>query len=398
MKLNHCNKEGTMKIAIVCNYPLKKNYTGSDIYNDKLTYSLSHRGNVELHIITIGKENRQFKKDRLIIHTIKKKLIDIPLFHPVLLWQIKRKIMEINPDIVHVISTGLPYSTTVAFLRDKYPTLLTAYGISARETKYYRLDHKTIRKILSYIFSPIFILNERYVLTKIPNIVVDSLSIEDLVSKWTKFKIYVVSAGIEYEKVQKIQSHNLLNGNCDVFFVCNLEKIKGGDILIKALQIVINSIPNLSVYIAGSGPQEKELKTLVKKLNLENYVKFLGFISNEEKYQYYKACKVVVVPSRWDCQPAALFDAAASEKPAIASDMANPGIIEEGKTGFIFKSEDIKDLASKMIVLLKNEKLREEMGKAAKAKVKQYDWNQVAERYIEIYKEAIADFHERKIR
>jgi glycosyltransferase involved in cell wall biosynthesis len=36
------------------------------------------------------------------------------------------------------------------------------------------------------------------------------------------------------------------------------------------------------------------------------------------------------------------------------------------------------------------------MGKAAKAKVKQYDWSEVAERYIEIYKEAIADFHKRK--
>jgi glycosyltransferase involved in cell wall biosynthesis len=174
--------------------------------------------------------------------------------------------------------------------------------------------------------------------------------------------------------------------------VNNLTKIKGVDILIKALQIVINSIPNLSVYIAGSGPQEKELKTLVKKLNLENYVKFLGFISDEEKYQYYKACKIVVVPSRQDCQPAALFDAAASEKPVIASDMSNPGIVEEGKTGFIFKSEDIEDLASKMITLLKNEKLREEMGIVAKAKVKQYDWSEVAERYIEIYNSSFAYF------
>jgi glycosyltransferase involved in cell wall biosynthesis len=382
--------EVKLKIAILCNYPLKKKYTGSEIYNDRLTDSLSHKENIELHIITIGKENRQFRKDKLIIHTIKKReFIAIPFFHPVLLWRIKRRIMEINPDIVHVISTGLPYSTIAAFLQDKYPTLLTAYGISARETKYYRLDHKTIRKILFYIFSPIILLNERYVLTKIPNIVVDSSSIKDLVSKWTKSNIYVVPAGIEYKEIQNIQSHNLLNENCDIFSVCNLEKIKGVDISIKALQIVINSIPNLSVYIAGSGPQEKELKTLVKKLNLKNHVKFLGFISDEEKYQYYKACKIVVVPSRWDCQPAALFDAAASEKPVIASDMANPGIIEEGKTGFIFKSEDIEDLANKIIVLLKNEKLREEMGKAAKSKVKQYDWNEVAERYIEIYKEAI---------
>jgi hypothetical protein len=125
--------------------------------------------------------------------------------------------MEINPDIVHVISTALPYSTAVAFLQDKYPTLITAYGFNALAMKYYRSDSKTIGKIPFYIISLIFILNERYALTKIPNIVVDSLSIKDLVSKWTKSKIYVVPAGLEYKEIQKIQSRNLLNENCDIF-------------------------------------------------------------------------------------------------------------------------------------------------------------------------------------
>lgn len=180
------------------------------------------------------------------------------------------------------------------------------------------------------------------------------------------------------------------------FFVNNLRKFKGVDILIKAIAVVIKVVPNISVYIAGSGPQETELKALVKRLNLEDLVKFLGFISEEEKYQYYKACKLVVVPSRWDCQPFALFDAAASGKPVIASDMSNPGIVEDGKTGFIFESENVEDLADKIITLLKDEKLRDEMGKANMEKAKQYDWCKVAERYIEIYKEVIADFHERK--
>ena len=386
-----------MRAVILCGYPLNKIYTGSKIYEDKLTYHLSRIRNIELHIITIGKKNRQFKKDNLIIHTIKKrKFVSIPFFHPVLLWKIKRKIMEINPDVVHAISSGYLYSTAAAFLRDKYTTVLTAYGIAAIEIKYFKEDYKKIQKIQSYIFSPIPIINEKYVFSKIPNIIVDSLSIKDLVSKWTKSKIYVVPAGIEYGEIEKMQSHTLLNERPDIFIVVNLEKVKGVDTLIEAIPIVLKSIPNLSVYIAGIGPQENELKHLVKKLNLEDHVKFLGFISDEEKYQYYKACKLVVVPSRWDCQPAALFDAAASDKPVIASDMSNPGIVDDGKTGFIFESENVADLANKIVILLKDEELREEMGNAAKEKAKQYDWSNVAERYVEIYKEAIADFHRRR--
>lgn len=384
-----------IKVAIVCGLPLNGIiYTGSKIYEDKLTYHLSHRRNVELHIITVGKENREFKKDKLIIHTIKKrKFISIPYFHPLLLWRVKHKIMEIEPDIVHAISTGFLYSTVAAFLRDRYPTVLTAYGIAAKERKYYKEEY---RKFYQSIFSLFTIINERYVLSKIPNIIVDSSSIKDLVSKWTKSKIYVVPAGIEYDEIEEMPLHTLLNERPDIFFVNNLQKVKGVDILIKSIPIVKKSIPNISIYIAGTGPQESELKNLVKKLNLEDRVKFLGFISDEEKYQYYKTCKLVVVPSRWDCQPAALFDAAASGKSVIASDMSNPGIVEDGKTGLIFKSENVEDLADKIITLLKNGKLREEMGRAAKEKVKQYDWSKVAKRYVEIYKEVISDFHERK--
>ena len=194
-----------------------------------------------------------------------------------------------------------------------------------------------------------------------------------------------------------MQLHTLLNERPDIFIVVNLEKIKGVDILIKALPKVTKSIPNLSVRIAGSGPRENELKLLTKKLNLEAHVKFLGFISEEDKYQYYKACKIVVVPSRWDCQPFAPLDAAASGKPVVASCIGGiQDTVEDGKTGFLFEPENIEDLADKIVTLLKDEKLREEMGKAAKEKAKQYDWEKIAERTTEVYKEVIADFHERR--
>ena len=385
-----------IKVAMLCGLPLNGiMYTGSKIYEDRLTHYLSCRRDIELHIVTIGKESRQIKKDDLIIHTIKKrKFVSIPFFHPLLLWKIKCKTMEIDPDIVHAISTGFFYSTMAAFLRNRYPTVLTAYGIVAKERAYYKEEYN---KIYQHIFSVLHLINERYVLSKIPNIIVQTPSIKNIISRWTKSKIYLAPSGIEYEEIKKMQLHTLLNERPDIFIVNNLQKIKGVDILIKILSIVIKSIPNLSVCIGGSGPQGNELKALVKKLNLEAHVKFLGFISEEDKYQYYKACKIVVVPSRWDCQPFAPLDAAASGKPVVASRIGGiQDTVDDGKTGFLFEPENIDDLADKIVTLLKDEKLREEMGKAAKVKAKQYDWSKIAERTADIYKEVIADFHEQK--
>ena len=178
-----------------------------------------------------------------------------------------------------------------------------------------------------------------------------------------------------------------------------MARLKGIDILINAIPTVIKSIPDhdLKVYIAGSGEEETALKRMVKDLGLDRHVMFLGFISDEEEInKYYKACKIVVVPSRLDVEPFAPLNAAASGKPAIVSDKCNSSVIGDGKTGFVFKSEDVDELSSKMVKLLTDDKLREEMGKAAMEKAREYDWSKIVDRKVEIYKEVIADFHERK--
>ena len=61
-----------------------------------------------------------------------------------------------------------------------------------------------------------------------------------------------------------------------------------------------------------------------------------------------------------------------------------------------FPAENIEELSGKIVKLLTDGKLREEMGKASMEKVKEYDWIKIADRKVEIYREVIANFHERK--
>ena len=155
--------------------------------------------------------------------------------------------------------------------------------------------------------------------------------------------------------------------------------------------MVTESIPNLKVFIAGSGPQEKELKNQVKKLNLENHVKLLGYISNEEKYQYYKDCKVVVVPSRWDCQPITLFEAAASGKPVIASNVGGISeMIENNKDGILIEAGNSKQLAENILNLLSDSQLKRKISINARKKVEdKFDSKIMANRTKEFYENII---------
>lgn len=353
---------------------------------DGLTRFLSRRDDIELHIVTIANKKVESRRGELSVHAVKKSLPS-PFSIPSLVWSLMRKTIDLSPDIVHAEGTFPPYSTAAALLRSRYPTLLTVLGVVQKEVKFYA----GIGRIYGMLLG---IPNERYVVSRIPNIIIITPSIRRLIGTWTKSRIYVVQDGIEFEKIQRVQPHK--SEKPDVLFMSRLYKEKGVDILFRALRLALSSVPDLTVYIAGTGPQEDELKTLVKQLNLEAHVKFLGLVDEEEKYSYYKACKVVVAPSRWDCQPYSVTEGAACGKPIIASDMSNSALLDDGKIGFIFQSENTESLANKVIKLVKNDKLREEMGQAALEKAREHDWSKIVDRKVEIYKEVIAAFHERK--
>ncbi len=376
-----------MKIVILSKYPLDGISGGPSVHRDKFIYHISQIRDIELHIVTFSNKNIRIKNDLLNIHMIKK--YKITFFSiPITLLVIVRKIMKINPDIVHALGTFIPWSIIAALLRNKYPTIVTLYGIASEELIKFRLN-------ISHFYALFSVIYEKYIIRNM-NIIVPTVSIKNLINKNINSKIYVVPYGIEFGKIQKIKPYDI--GKPDIFLVANLEKVKGVDILIKAIPKIIKLVPDLSVYIAGSGDQENELKKIVKRLNVEKHVKFLGFISENEKYQYYKASKIVVIPSRWDVAPLTLYEAMASGKPVVASNIGGiPDVVDDGKTGFLFETENVKDLANKIIILLIDRKLREEMGKAAKEKARQYEWSKIMEKTIEIYKEVITDFHKKKI-
>ena len=379
-----------MKILVVGGYPLTEKRSGSVTHVDKLTQSISAIDNMEVHVLTQGDKNKQFKRGNVNVHVINKMWVFVPFLLPFTMWSARCMIKKIAPDVIHVFGAYL-YSTLATLFRNKYPILVTVFSLSQEELQFHKTPIRILRTGL------LSIPKERYIINSVPHIIVQSHFTEKLIRGWTKSKIYIVPEGIEYERLQQLQSHTLLTDAADIFIAVNFRKLKGLDILIEALATVIKSVPDVKLYIAGAGEEENELKSLVRELGLQAHVKFLGFISNEvEKYHYYKTCKIVVVPSRWDVEPFAPLDGAVFGKPTIASDACNSSVVVDGKTGFLFKSENINELASKIVKLLTDDKLREEMGKAAMEKAKEYDWSRITDRTVEIYKMVMEDFHERK--
>ena len=162
-----------------------------------------------------------------------------------------------------------------------------------------------------------------------------------------------------------------------VLFVGNLTPYKGPDVLVKAMPVIIREVPDTELVFVGSGGMREELGELSKKLRIEKYVKFAGFIEEGLKPLYYKAADVFCLPSTLNTEvfPIVLLEASASGIPMVVSDLDTfKCIIEEGYNGLFTKRGDEKNLADVIVYLLENEDIREKMGKNGRKKVEDYSY------------------------
>ena len=355
------------------------------IHTDLLAKHLSEIEDIELHVITIGNEEGRFKEGDIDVHVVKKSIL-YPFCIPGLVWRLRHEIIEINPDVVHAVVSGTFYSTVVTLVQKKYPTLLSVRGIISKEAKF----KKGILRILDMLIE---IPNDMYVLSKVPSIIVCSPQMNEMVGMKTSSKIYVIPNGIDFDEIQKIEVEDRLKHPA-ILLMGTYSIKKGIDILLNTIPIIRKEIPNLYVYIAGkSGSNDDNLKQLAKELNIEENVNFLGFVSGEEKYAYYKSADIYVHPSRYEPFGVVLLEAMACGKPIVASRVGGiPFVVEDGKTGLLFKSENVEELAEKVMLLLRNKELRVKMGKAGRVRAKLFTWERSAEMTVEVYKEVIENF------
>jgi glycosyltransferase involved in cell wall biosynthesis len=125
---------------------------------------------------------------------------------------------------------------------------------------------------------------------------------------------------------------------------------KGFDTLITS----IKNIPNITLDIIGGGEDYKKLILLVKKFNLGNKVKFLGW--REEPWKFLKNYNLFVMPSRWEGPGHTVIEALAQNIPVIVSNcnFGPKDTIQYGKFGTLFKTNNYFDLNTKIKRVISN--------------------------------------------
>jgi len=203
-------------------------------------------------------------------------------------------------------------------------------------------------------------------------------------------KIEVIYPGVDTVKFNPELDHFALKkrysieSNPVLLTVGRLEKRKGHDMVIKSLPTVLKKIPNLVYLIAGKGKEEDRLKSLVQELHLEKNVIFAGEIDYDELPLYYCSCDVFIMANRElkdgniEGFGIVFIEAAACGKPVIAGDSGGAReAVMDGVTGFVVNPNDIKSISEKIITLLENSSMSEQMGSKGRRRVEsEFDWDE----------------------
>jgi len=205
--------------------------------------------------------------------------------------------------------------------------------------------------------------------------------------------IYVIPNGVDLGNFgdlpakKSIRRRLALPDNGDVvLFVGTLKSIKGVKYLIQAMNIIRQEDAKARLVIVGDGEEKPGLERLCGELNLSGSVTFAGKVSNEEVPQYMAAADVLAMPSLSEGLPVVLLEALASGLPIVATKVGGlPDVVEDGANGFLVEPKVPEQMAEKVLLLLRDDELRETIAKNNKEKAKTYDWESVVERLLEVY-------------
>jgi glycosyltransferase involved in cell wall biosynthesis len=176
----------------------------------------------------------------------------------------------------------------------------------------------------------------------------------------------------------------------------NLLAVKGHKYLIEACSILVKEgMKNFECIFYGKGLMRSELKELIKKKLLNNYIKMLEMIPHEKLMGIYKSKKVdiVILPSvktkngEHEGIPVALMEAMAYSIPVISTNTGGIPELLSDKAGVIVEERNSQQLAVAIKKFIKNKNFREKIGRQGYERVcKEFNTQKNTKKLVDIFK------------
>jgi glycosyltransferase involved in cell wall biosynthesis len=201
-------------------------------------------------------------------------------------------------------------------------------------------------------------------------------------------KIVIIPNGVDTSLFRPAESVKSPKSDPTILTVCKLIERKGVEYLIYAVKRLVSRYPKLKLRIIGDGPKYTQLIRLVKELDIERNVEFMGKIPHYRLVEQYHDCDIFCLPSLSDPFPNVVLEAMACGKPVVATKVGGISeIITNGRDGVLVPPADVNSLRNALSKLIQDTEFRDEIGQQAVNTIRQrFSWDIVADSYIKVYR------------
>jgi len=140
-----------------------------------------------------------------------------------------------------------------------------------------------------------------------------------------------------------------------LLFVGQLTPRKGYDLVVRALPTIVKQYPDVSLLVVSgiNLAQREQLHALARRSGVERHIHLLGYLTDEELINLYRASDALLFPTRYEGFGLPLLEAMAAECPLIATDIpVVREIVRDGANGLLVRYNDATALARAALLLL----------------------------------------------
>lgn len=298
-------------------------------------------------------------------------------------WSMVKWLREIianeQVDVVHSHQySPMVYTVLAAVANRKMNHIYTEHGRNYPEQR--RWKRTLVNPVLARMINHIVSISES---TRKSMIVYDHLP---------SAKIKVIHNGVDLNRVrgvaglcEKRRELEVPEGYCVVGTAARFDEVKNLPMMLRAFQLVLNKRPQTLLMLAGTGVLEDYLMGLVRDLEIEKSVRFVGL--RHDLPDLLRIFDVFLLSSFTEGVSITLLEAMANGVPAVVTDVGgNSEVVIDGDTGFLVPLGAEEQMAMRIVELLENSQLSETMSFRSRERVeKSFSFSRMMAEYSAIY-------------
>ena len=175
-------------------------------------------------------------------------------------------------------------------------------------------------------------------------------------------------AWVNFKDFENVKANLNSDNKFNILFIGSVTDRKKPHMIIDAI-FKLND-QNLHLSIVGPTPNDKyltELKEIIREYDLETQVSFEGQVDRDKVKEFYSSSNLMILPSVSEGLARVIFESQVSSCPVLVTDAPGMGdIVIDGQTGYVFESNNLESLSSKIEFIKNNYEEVSAVGKNAK--------------------------------